>query len=312
MKPVKTLKNRRMTVKTRRIACVLLTLLFLLPLWTAAGAEAEEETVTYLNLDGLGLNYKTAKETLARYPNLEKVDMFDIPVGKTQVRELEELYPGVTFGWTLKIGGDHLVRTDATAFSTLHWSHSTPHPTAEISLLRYCKNLRALDFGHNGVDDISWLTELTELRVLIIAVNRLTDISPLASLTKLEYLELFNNRIRDLTPLTGLTHLMDLNISYNRISDYSPLYKMTWLKRLWIAKGSMEEKGVPGEVVRELQENLPGCQIDWQSKPTLGGWREHPHHDVIKEIFDQKKGMQYIPFSDSFPEYPEDDEDEAP
>ena len=156
------------------IAAVLLTL-------GAATGMAEEEIATYLNLDGLGLNYKTAKETLARYPNLEKVDMFDIPVGKTQVRELEELYPGVTFGWTLKIGGDHLVRTDATAFSTLHWSHSTPHPTEEISLLRYCKNLRALDFGHNGVDDISWLTELTELRVLIIAVNRLTDISPLAT-----------------------------------------------------------------------------------------------------------------------------------
>ena len=297
-------------MKIGRIVCVLLTLLFLLSLWTAAGADTGEETVTYLNLDGQRLNYETAKEMLARDPNLEKADMFDIPVGKRQVRELEELYPEVSFGWTLKIGGDHLVRTDATAFSTLHWSHSTPHPTEEISLLRYCKNLRALDFGHNGVDDISWLTELKELRVLIIAVNRLTDISPLASLTKLEYLELFNNRIRDLTPLTGLTHLMDLNISYNRIRDYSPLYKMTWLKRLWIAKGSMEEKSVPEEVIRELQQNLPQCQIDWQSKPTLGGWREHPHHDVIKAIFDQKKGMQYIPFSDSFPDYPEDDEDE--
>ena len=283
----------------------------MLALSGAAAEAAGETTVTCLNLDGQRLNYQTAKEMLARYPNLEKVDMFDIPVGKTQVRELEELYPGVTFGWTLKIGGDHLVRTDATAFSTLHWSHSAPHPTDEISLLRYCKNLRALDFGHNGVDDISWLAELKELRVLIVAVNRLTDISPLASLTKLEYLELFNNRITDLTPLTGLTHLMDLNISYNRIGDYSPLYGMTWLKRLWIAKGSMEAKGVPEQVVNELKENLPACQIDWQSKPTLGGWRDHPHHDVIKEIFDQKKGMRYIPFSDSFPDYPEDDEDES-
>ena len=299
-------------MKISRILCALLVLLLLVPLYAGAQeAETDDNTATYLNLDGRRLNYKTARDMLARYPNLEKADMFDIPVGKIQVRELEELYPNVTFGWTLKIGDDHLVRTDATAFSTLHWSHSTPHPTEEISLLRYCKNLRALDFGHNGVDDISWLTELPELRVLIIAVNRLTDISPLASLTKLEYLELFNNRITDLTPLTGLTHLMDLNIAYNRISDYSPLYRMTWLKRLWIAKGSMEERGVPEDVVRELQRHLPACQIDWRSKPTLGGWREHPHHDVIKEIFDQKKGMHYIPFSDSFPEYPEDNESEG-
>ena len=295
-------------MKIRRTACTLLALLLLLPVWTAA--EPKNGDVTYLNLDGQRLNYAAVKEMLTLYPNLKQVDMFDIPVSRLQAEELENLYPGITFGWTLKIGTDHLVRTDATAFSTLHWSNSTPHPTKDISVLRYCKQLRALDFGHNGVDDISWLTELTELRVLIIAVNRVTDISPLASLTKLEYLEVFNNRITDLTPLTGLTHLMDLNISYNRISDYSPLYGMTWLKRLWLSKGSMEENGVPEEVVRTLKKNIPACQIDWQSKPTLGGWRDHPHHDVIKEMFDQKKGMRYIPFSDSYPDYPVDDEDE--
>ena len=73
------------------IAAVLLTL-------GAATGMAEEEIATYLNLDGLGLNYKTAKETLARYPNLEKVDMFDIPVRKTQVRELDELLQQKGFG----------------------------------------------------------------------------------------------------------------------------------------------------------------------------------------------------------------------
>ena len=290
--------------------CAALALMTLALTGTAAGAEGKDETVTYLNLDGQRLNYEAVKDTLAKYPDLKKVDMFDLPIGRLQAEELEALYPGITFGWTLKIGTDHLVRTDATAFSTLHWSSSTPHPTQEISVLRYCKQLRALDFGHNGVDDISWLTELPDLRVLIIAVNRVTDITPLASLKQLEYLELFNNRITDLSPLSGLTHLMDLNISYNRISDYSPLYGMTWLKRLWLSQGNREENGVPDEVIRTLQQNLPDCQIDWKSKPTLGGWREHPHYEVIKEMFNQKKGMQYIPFSDSYPDYPADDEDE--
>ena len=296
-----------MSVKIKKMICAALALMTLALPGTVAAAEAEGEAVTSLNLDGQRLNYEAAKEILARYPNLKRVDMFDIPVGRLQTEELETLYPGVTFGWTLKIGRDHLVRTDATVFSTLHFSNSAPHPTEEISLLRYCKQLRALDFGHNGVDDISWLAELTDLRVLIIAVNRVSDISPLAGLTRLEYLELFSNRITDLTPLRGLTHLMDLNISYNRIGDYSPLYGMTQLRRLWLSNGNTEEDGVPEDVIRTLQKNLPECRIDWKSKPTLGGWREHPHYEVIHEMF---AGSEYIPFSDSYPDYPVDDEDE--
>ena len=290
-------------MKTRRIACILLTLLLLLPLWAAAEeTEAEKETVTYLNLDGHQYSqygYKKVLARLAEYPNLKKVDMYDIPVNYRQVDELLSLYPDVEFGWTLKIGKDHLVRTDATAFSTLHFSGDTGHSTKEISILRSCRNLKALDFGHNHVDDISWLTELPDLRVLIIAINGITDITPLASLTKLEYLEMFNNRITDLTPLTGLTHLIDLNLGYNHITDFSPLYGMTWLKRLWIGNGYKNKQNVPEDVVSTLKEKLPDCQINWQAKPTLGGWREHPHHDVIKEMFN-KTGMKYIPFDDSF------------
>ena len=297
--------NRRETVKIRKIVCVLLALTLL----ASAGAGAENKKTAYLNLEGQRLKYNDVKNILASCSGLKKVDMFNVPVDRKQAEELEALYPGVEFGWTLKIGRDHLVRTDATAFSTLHWSSSPTHTADEMKVLRYCKQLRALDFGHNGVDDISWLAELTDLRILIIAVNRVADISPLAGLTKLEYLELFNNRITDLTPLKGLTHLMDLNISYNSISDYSPLYEMTWLKRLWIANSSTDRKKVPEEIVETLKEKLPACQIDWLSKPTLGGWREHPHHDVITKIFDKKKGMEYMPFSDSWPDYPDDDED---
>ena len=105
-------------MKIRRTACTLLALLLLLPVWTAA--EPKNGDVTYLNLDGQRLNYAAVKEMLTLYPNLKQVDMFDIPVSRLQAEELENLYPGITFGWTLKIGTDHLVRTDATAFSTLH------------------------------------------------------------------------------------------------------------------------------------------------------------------------------------------------
>ena len=200
----------------------------------------------------------------------------------------------------MKLGDDHLVRTDATAFSTLHFSGAKVHGTNELSLLRYCRNLKALDIGHNAVDDLAWLRDLPDLRVLIVAINRVTDITPLADLKKLEYLELFNNQVTDISPLKDLTHLMDLNLSFNKIADFSPLYKMRSLQRLWLHKAENRNgsgNGISQKTVDKLIKKLPGCQINYTSMPTLGGWREHPHYDVIKKMF---QGSEYIPFIDSF------------
>lgn len=289
---------------TRRIAIILLALILLIP--ACAAAEKEEETdyasVTYLDLGERQQAYGKIKEILAKYPNLQKVDMFGTPINGRQAEELKNLYPRIEFGWTLKIGEshNHLVRTDATAFSTLHKSGEKTHGTRDMSVLRYCKKLKALDFGHNGVDDISWLSELTDLRVLIIAINRVTDITPLASLTKLEYLEMFNNRITDISPLKGLTHLMDLNMGFNKIQDFSPLYEMKGLKRLWIHKAENRNgqgNGISQAIVDTLKEKLPDCHINYTSMPSLGGWREHPHFDVIHEMF---RIPAYLPFEDSF------------
>ena len=296
----------------RRIA-IILTALLLMMAWAAA-EEAEETdyaSVTYLDFGERQQAYGKIKQKLEQYPNLQKVDMFGTPITARQAEELEQLYPGIEFGWTLKFGEDnHLVRTDATAFSTLHLSGSKVHGTKEISsVLRYCKKLKALDFGHNGVDDISWLTEFPDLRVLIIAINRITDITPLASLTKLEYLEILNNLITDISPLKGLTHLMDLNMGFNRVADFSPLYEMKWLKRLWVHKAENRNgtgNGISQEIVDRLSSELPDCQINYTSMPSLGGWREHPHFEIIHEMF---RIPAYLPFADS---YEDDGVDQAP
>ena len=285
-------------MKLKRVICLLLCLL--LAAACAAAEETDYESVTRLNLNGQRLNYKVIRDLLAQYPNLREVDMYSTPLTGSQADELAALYPQVEFGWTLKIGTDHLVRTDATAFSTLHRSGTPGHYAKEMRVLRYCKKLKALDFGHNYVDDISWLTELPDLRVLIIAINKITDLTPLASLDKLEYLEVFSNRVTDISPLKGLTRLMDLNICYNRITDFTPLYEMTWLKRLWINRAADRgEPGVPQDVIDTLKKKLPDTEINYEAQPTLGGWREHPHYDVIHEMF---AGSAYIPFSDSAPD----------
>ena len=253
---------------------------------------------TYLNITGRK-SLKEIKKILDEHPGLKKVDMFDTPVNRESIGELETRYPGIEFGWTINFG-EHTVRTDATAFSTLHRSKSHTHGTEDISLLRYCKKLKALDFGHNSCDDLSFLKDLKDLRVLIIACNRITDISPVAGLKKLEYFEMFSNHVQDLTPLKGLTHLMDLNIGFNNINDYSPLYEMPWLKRLWLYNSNNYNKNdpVPQDVINKLKSSLPNTEIDYVNNPTAGTWRLHPHYKVIHAMFRSPDG--YVPFDDSF------------
>ena len=284
------------------IATTMLALL-LLP---AFGGQAGAEEVTLLDkytatTDMTELDLGNVKATdlkkleafLDQFPDLKRVDMYATPLRNSQVEELAARYPDVQFGWTIQVS-EHTFRTDQTAFSTLHYGKSQTHNNKSFTSLRFCKELRALDIGHNGFNDLSFLYEMPELRVLIIACNHFTDLTPIASLQHLEYLEIFSNEITDLSPLAGLPNLMDLNIGYNKITDYSPLYDLPSLKRLWLYKSNAYGVTIP---VEELQAAHPDCLINSISNPSEGGWREHPHFDVIHAMF---RANEYAPFEDSF------------
>ena len=233
---------------------------------------------------------------LEQFPNLKKVDMFNTPVRRSQIETMTAKFPEVEFGWTMQFA-EHTVRTDVTAYSTLHWSKDQKHGNADISLVRYCKNLKALDIGHNAVTDLSFLYDLPDLRVLIIACNRVKDITPIGSLKRLEYLELFTNEIEDITPLTGLTNLMDLNIAFNYIQDISPILTLKNLKRLWA--GDMEcLKWAEEQQFLSYQRDRLEAWNFWTDIPTLYGWRGdedgkigHPRYEIIKAMF--KEGVYY-------------------
>jgi len=217
---------------------------------------------------------------LDQLPELTAVDMYESELTREQMAYLAERYPDIAFGWTLRIA-EHTVRTDATAFSTLHNNKSKQHTSADFDVLRYCKNLLALDLGHNAITDIGFLEDLPNLRVLILGRNQIEDISVLAGLTQLEYAELFSNRIRDVSALTSLDHLIDLNLTNNPIRDLSPVEGLPALERLWCGmNGHVNRK-----VLRELRAALPDCEIDGESHPTGGTWREHARYETIREMF---------------------------
>lgn len=297
----------------------LITVLCLIALLTPFSAVGEGKTATWkkhtfsVDVGYINLEQDTVPKNdtaafiafLRRFPNLKKVDMYSTHIGLERIEQLYAAFPDVEFGLTMVFGTDrHLLRTDTTAFSTLHGLPGTyEHNTQAFSILKYCKNLRALDLGHNLIDDLSFLYDLPKLRVLIVAKNKLTDITPVASLKDLEYLEIFGNNITDLSPLAGLPHLVDINMTGNRIADLSPLLSIPTLRRAWVFNHN-KYAPVDPEVIAKLREALPETLIDDVSAGTEGGWRTgSAHYEVIHEMFKNGQGS-YRPFDDVvFSEY---------
>ena len=294
----------------RRFAALLLVCLLVpgvLPAGAASfGSFSAEESAEVLDLGsrvvGAG-EYPAFIEFLRCFPDLKKVDMFATHITADKVALLEEAFPDVEFGWSLQMMRYHIIRTDAEAWSTLHGKHPN-HSSEEFALLKYCRNLLALDLGHNNLTDISFLRSMPRLRVLILGENqRLRDITEIGSLRNLEYLELFTCGITDISPLVNLTRLMDLNLANNRVQDWRPLMQMPWLKRLWIS--GMCASSMTAAERQELQEALPDTEIMFKGQPTDYGWRTdpktkayHPHYRVIYDMF--RQGV-YIPFAESAP-----------
>lgn len=259
-------------------------------------------------------NWADFSAFLKKFPNLKQVNMFATTVDAARVEKLEKAFPGIEFGWTLKMMYYHIIRSDAEAYSTLHGFHPK-HRSSEFVLLKYCTKLKALDLGHNNLTDISFLRSMPHLRVLILGDNNhLKNIETVGELKELEYLELFSCGITDISPLTKLTNLMDLNLANNAVKDWRPLKEMKWLKRLWISgmcRGKMKKYELSAEERQELEEALPDTRIEYLGQPTDNGWREDPatglkdpHYEVIFRMFNT--GTVYIPFEDSKDALPED------
>ena len=264
--------------------------------FAAAETAKDPASVTYLDFGARWIhNMDYIIGEIEKYPNLERVDMYGTPVGIINMGKLSERFPNITFGWTIRFK-EHSIRSDSTAVSTQHNYNSLRHLTRQVALLRYCRQLKALDLEYNNCDDLWFIPELKDLRVLIFASNLITDVSPLAGMTKLEYLDLSGNQITDIAPLTGLTRLMDLNLSNNRIDDLTPLAKMTWLKRLWLYNATGSQ--VSEETLQLLKKALPDTEIVCES--SQDSWKKHPHYDVIRTMFRMKR--EYIPFEDSCPD----------
>lgn len=286
-----------------RILALTLLIFVLLPLMAGAELLSYRGFTADRDAEVIDLGDVTIKsaevfiEYLRQFPHLKQAALYATPLSPESIDALTEAFPQVKLGMTMRIG-DHLVRTDATAFSTLHGNSSRHHDEDDFRYLRYCTNLLALDIGHNSVRDVSFLYDLPDLKVLILACNEITDITPVGSLHQLEYLELFKNDVRDLSCLEGCTKLIDLNVCFNHIDDLTPIAKLSRLERLWVFNSNnwSDADPVDGQQLALLKQALPQCQIDSTSYSTLGGWRDHRRYYIVSNMF---RLGEYIPFTNT-------------
>ena len=235
-------------------------------------------------------------EALRALPRVTKVDLLDVTVPDAEKDALMEANPGVDFLWWVQFG-HWTVRSDIQVFSSL-LSGATwePRYSAEnlAPLFKYCRHLKALDLGHNNLQDLSLLGTLPELQVLILVDNPwLRDISPLANLSELRYLELFVcPKIEDLEPLRALTKLEDVNLCHQRmltdptIFDNMPNLKVCWLR----------DVGFTAEQKQAFLEAHPDTRVEFtvyanRLSAVDGGWRATDENVAVRTAFYNYKAV---------------------
>ena len=249
-----------------------------------------------LNGDATVIHESDLEILIRLIPGLKKIDLKKHKnLSNKQMIPLVEKYPDVEFVWRLTLGGAYHLATDVSAFSTMK-TEDEGHRcrSEELDVLKYVKNLKALDLGHAYITTLDFLDGM-DLELLILADNKITDISKLAEQTHLQYLELFRNNITDISPLAACTELIDLNLVITKVTDLTPLDACTKLERLWLC--TYVQTTIPDEAnIAHFKETHPNCDVRIDlGHPTGDGWRDVPRYRHYRKCFDNRV---WIPFSE--------------
>ena len=254
--------------------------------------DTTELTVT--ELDGL--------EDAIRYlPKLNYIDLLESPATVEDLDRYSEINPDIFFLWSFVHDG-FVIRTDIEVYSSLRDLNYHRFTDEELyPMLKYCKNMKMLDLGHNDITDLTYIGQMKDLQVLILADNpNLVDASPLANLTDLTYLEFFmNHNVEDFSWLNSLTKLDALNLCY---CDYiTELDFLEYMPDMGFAM--FKFCNVSDEELKYWQEQLPDAYLtvwDGSIHSCDGGWRDTERNHQIRYCFAAWRHVtDYRHFSDT-------------
>ena len=245
-----------------------------------------DEAVSF-NGKNLKRRIEELKLLLPYLRNVKRVDMENCGIDNETMAALRDQFPQPKLVWRVKVGA-YTVRTDARMIKFSAGGGKALHDK-DTENLKYCRDVRYLDLGHNEFRHIDFVANMPELEVCIIAVGYMTSLEGIQNCPKLEYAEFLSGLITDVSPLAACTELVHLNLVYNRIKDMTPLYGLTKLERLWISRND-----IPADQVARFKELVPDCQVNTTvQNPTRGGWRYFdeeftqitPRYDLLRRQF---------------------------
>lgn len=219
---------------------------------------------------------------MAYFPHAKQVFLGECGIDNEQIAAYRErVRPEYKVVWIVRCGERLPTRTDATSFMPSRDGVGYFRDNESYNL-RYCEDLIAIDVGHMGVRDISFVAYMPNLKYLILAHTEVTDITPISNCKNLVFLELDWSPIKDYTPLQGCTALEDLNIGMYG-ADVTPICEMKWLKNVWC--------NLRPASAGKLAVALPDTRVYGSGSATVaGGWRNLPNYYAMRDAL----GMYYM------------------
>ena len=213
---------------------------------------------------------------MAYFPGSQRVFLGECGIDNDEIAEFrEQMRDQYKVVWIVRCGEKLPTRTDTTSFMPSRDGVGYIRDDSTVNL-RYCEDIIAVDVGHMGVKDVSFVEYMPNLKYLILAHTEVQDITPLSTCKNLVFLELDWSPVRDFSPLVGCTALEDLNIG-NTGADVTPIGQMTWLKNLWmIFRG--------GGSAWQMTQALPNTHVVASGNATVSsGWRRLPNYYAMRD-----------------------------
>ena len=234
-----------------------------------------------LDLSGINLKDSNVEKLFDNMPNLKTVSLIDCGLTNDGYAKLQDAYPRIRMIWDIQFSRRKL-RTDSVGYSSFRGGALDQWMTdADAYYLKYCRDMVAVDLGHNPVHNLDFLQYMPNLKILIMVDNHgLKDLTNLRYVPQLTYLEIFVNSVSDLSVFQNLHQMEDLNISYNPISSTEYLKDFPKLQRLW-----MESTRVPHSDFLELCEIYPDATMVYYGSGSVDkGWRVGSHYNAMRAI----------------------------
>lgn len=207
-------------------------------------------------------------------PKLKKVVMLRCGISDEDMDAINLRHEDVQFVWMVQVRRWGL-RTDRTYFTVYNNDYEFPEDNHSFAALRYCRDMIAIDLGHQKFyDDPDMFENFPDLRYLVVSNSQYESLPALKYLKNLVMLEMFWTNTSDITPLRELTNLRHLNITYKRVrdaeADLDTLMHMTWLERLWISYNMYRD-----DQIEALKAALPDTQVQviYTTDCVSQGWR---------------------------------------